>query len=343
MKVLTVSVAAYNCEDYIDECLNSFADERFNDTLEVLVINDGSTDGTAARAEAFVKRFPSVYRLVNKANGGHGSTINRGIEEASGVYFRTLDGDDRYDTENLIVLIEKLKTINTDAVISDFSEWHMGNGEIKNRNFPDAAAYSELPFERWPPRDPKCYGLNEFGYHSICYKTEFLREHAISVPEGVFFADEPYFTCPLAFIRTVYYFPKVIYYWRLERPGQSVSLEGMLKYRTHKETVVTFMFNFYETARFISPFNKEYVKWRIIIFLLTAYHEISYIKPPAGTMSEANRAKRALYRKLKKISPELFMSWVKYDKLNTYQYYAGFFIDNFLYRLQLRWRKVKNG
>ena len=56
----------------------------------MLIINDGSTDRSAELAEEFVNRYPDTFRLINKENGGHGSAINRGIQEASGRYMKVV-------------------------------------------------------------------------------------------------------------------------------------------------------------------------------------------------------------------------------------------------------------
>ena len=100
-KILTISIAAYRVEQYLAECLDSFTDPRIAGDLEVLVINDGSGDGIRDIAREYEKKYPDVFRLIDKENGGHGSTINRGIAEAKGTYFKTVDGDDLVHPQGL--------------------------------------------------------------------------------------------------------------------------------------------------------------------------------------------------------------------------------------------------
>ena len=57
-------------------------------------VNDETPDNSREIAEKFVEKYPEIYRIIDKKNGGHGSTVNRGIEEASGKYFKVVDGDD---------------------------------------------------------------------------------------------------------------------------------------------------------------------------------------------------------------------------------------------------------
>lgn len=73
--------------------------------LEILIINDGSKDNTAAVANEIAADYSSVH-VVNKENGGHGSTINMGINMARGKYLRIIDGDDWVDSQNFLSFYE---------------------------------------------------------------------------------------------------------------------------------------------------------------------------------------------------------------------------------------------
>ena len=72
-KILSIAVPSYNVEKYLNKCLDSFSDDRLKDGLEVLIVNDGSTDRTEEIANAYVERYPEIFQLINKENGGHGS------------------------------------------------------------------------------------------------------------------------------------------------------------------------------------------------------------------------------------------------------------------------------
>lgn len=93
-KVLTVIVPVYNMEKYIRQCLESLVIGEVLDRIEVLVVLDGSKDGSAEIAYEFVEQYPDTFRIIYKANGGHGSAINTGLMMASGEYVKILDSDD---------------------------------------------------------------------------------------------------------------------------------------------------------------------------------------------------------------------------------------------------------
>ena len=120
-KTLTIAVPMYRVETYIDECLASLAIPEAEEDLEVLIVNDGSTDSSRARAARYEARWPGVFRIVDKENGGHGSAVNRGVREASGRYFKVVDGDDYVDRDGLLRLITFLKKCGADMVLTNYS------------------------------------------------------------------------------------------------------------------------------------------------------------------------------------------------------------------------------
>ena len=139
-KVLTISIAAYNVEKFLKKTLDSLIIENM-ELLEVLIVNDGSKDNTLQIARKYEEQYPNTFKVIDKENGGYGSTINEGIKYATGKYFKQLDGDDWYDTKNLNQFCLKLKQIDTDMIytpyikhkITDKTEEIVEN-EIMNHN-----------------------------------------------------------------------------------------------------------------------------------------------------------------------------------------------------------------
>ena len=94
MKSLTILIPVYNTEKYIKRCLDSLLVPEVLDDIEIIVVSDGSKDHSAEIVREYVERYPDTIILIDKENGGHGSTINAGIAAATGKYFRVLDSDD---------------------------------------------------------------------------------------------------------------------------------------------------------------------------------------------------------------------------------------------------------
>ena len=90
-KLLTIAVPAYNMELYLKRCLDSILLPKLQNSLEVILINDGSKDNTLSIARHYEKQYPEMLQVIDKTNGGWGSAINCAIQEAIGKYFKILE------------------------------------------------------------------------------------------------------------------------------------------------------------------------------------------------------------------------------------------------------------
>ena len=84
MKYLTFAVPCYNSQDYLERCVESLLPG--GDDVEILLINDGSSDRTGEIIDAYAEKYPHIVRAVHKENGGHGSGVNKGMEWGKGIY-----------------------------------------------------------------------------------------------------------------------------------------------------------------------------------------------------------------------------------------------------------------
>ena len=239
-KTLTIVVPSYNTIRHIDNCLPTMIDERFIGDIEILLINDGSTDDTQKKLEQYSEKYPLSIRVINKENGGHGSVINRGIQEAAGHYFKVVDGDDPIITENLFKLVEALKGEDSDIVITPFYEEFVEKGERKICDVCNLETGKQYKF------DDICQDINILSLHGINYKTSVLRENNIRVQEKCFYEDKEYILYPIPFIETLTYYPDPVYIYRIGVPGQSISIEKVIKNRKMLETITQNLCCFYE-------------------------------------------------------------------------------------------------
>jgi glycosyltransferase involved in cell wall biosynthesis/CDP-glycerol glycerophosphotransferase (TagB/SpsB family) len=93
LKAVSVIIPIYNAEKYLAECLDSLVEQSLKN-IDVLLINDGSTDNSRIIAEEYVTKYSDMFRLINKENGGVASARNMGLELAEGEYVTFLDPDD---------------------------------------------------------------------------------------------------------------------------------------------------------------------------------------------------------------------------------------------------------
>lgn len=266
-KILSVVVPAYNVEKYIEKCLNSFINTEVLRDIEVLVINDGSTDRTAESAKRFCVKYPSSFTLINKENGGHGSGINCGIEHATGKYFKVVDGDDGVETVNLPAFIRTLKKTDADVVASNYYCVQDKTEKILEKRY---ACANQFHYEKeWGFAEAVAEPIIKI--HSLTVKTSILKEHNIRVDEHVFYEDAEYILYPIPFCKNVYYDPTFVYMYRLGRSGQSVDIQSMIKRRHEHMAVLESLFQYYEEHQFMQQYKRKYLERGIALSVQNQY------------------------------------------------------------------------
>lgn len=250
-KLLTVVIPAYNAEAYLSCALDSLCDTEENGKLEILVIDDGSKDGTGALADRYAERYPETVRAIHKENGGHGSGINCGIKEARGRYFKVVDADDWVDTEAFSRLLKTLETAEDDAVVSGFY-WCFDNGSGDPATFSRKAEMQE-PFAGVVYG--KSYVFDEIAdrvymkMHGITWKTAILKQLPLAIDEHCYYVDTEYILYPIPWVKTVRFLPDFVYQYRIGRAGQSVSPEKMVQNKKNYDRVLESLCAFYQKCR----------------------------------------------------------------------------------------------
>lgn len=224
-KILTVTIPIYQIEAYLRQCLKSFVIKEIMDDVEVLMINDGSQDGSAAIAEEFQRLYPETFMLVNKENGGHGSAINKGIELARGTYFKVVDGDDWVNPSAFIRLIEVLKGSNADVVASNYY-WY--DQKTKKTKVQEVHPFPEVVYEKEYLFSDICDKVF-IKMHSMTIKTAILKDHRLRITEHCFYVDMEYVVYPIPFVNTVVFLNEYVYLYRIGLPSQSMNLSKMRK------------------------------------------------------------------------------------------------------------------
>lgn len=253
-KILTISIAAYNAEKYLDKCLKSclgltldqdsldsmdFEREHDEETiskgkacelttellnsLEIIIVNDGSTDGTMEIACRYKNMYPSIVKVIDKENGGYGSTINASLKVATGKFFKLLDADDWYDGTALVNVLKKLQDIDKDLVWMDFDLVNDEGDLLRRVEYPlkEGGYYdcASLPFWDF-----------SFAMHGLAVKTELLKSSGAVMREKCFYTDSQFVFFCLAYAKTFAYVNENLYKYRQGVGGQSVSPVGMKKH-----------------------------------------------------------------------------------------------------------------
>lgn len=228
---MTITVPSYNVEQFLENTLDSFVDERVLDDIEVLVVDDGSKDKTAETGKMYERKYPDTFRVISKENGGHGSTINTGIREAVGRYFKVVDGDDWVDKDGLAELVERLKKCEADYVFTNYYEVNDVTGEKTPVTFSGIEPDRESSFERIADK-------KGISMHALVIKTSLLKENGIRLDEHCFYVDVEYILYPIPYVERVVYYDIYVYMYRLAQVNQSVSMLGYQKHMQNHIDVI---------------------------------------------------------------------------------------------------------
>jgi CDP-glycerol glycerophosphotransferase len=208
MPRISVIVPIYEMEAYLDDCLRSVAAQTFAD-LEVVMVDDGSTDGSAAIAERHAERDGRL-RLVRQANGGLGHARNTGVRAATGEFLLFLDSDDRLPPDALALLLGSLERSGSDfatGAVHRFTAARTWPAPFLRKAFARRRRRTHVTRFRWL--------LSDRMAQNKLWRRSFWDEHGLRFPEGCLHEDIPVVVPAHFLARSVDVVPRPVYLWRL--------------------------------------------------------------------------------------------------------------------------------
>lgn len=266
-KILSISVAAYNAEAWLSRSLDSMLLPGIVDSIEIIIVNDGSTDGTLCIARRYAEEYPQTVVVIDKANGGHGSTINASKRIAKGRYFKVVDSDDWVDGKGFLSLLQYLEYAEESAVFSPYKVFLAETGEylIENYWIDDKQAKTE----------EDVYKSIKLSMHSICVKTSLIQKMP-DLDEHCFYVDVEYLIYSISQSTSFRFLDEPVYIYYIGREGQSVNPEVMFERRSQHFKVCDSIVNYYSTWDVTN--NKLYdVIHNRIIALLVKHYKLLFI------------------------------------------------------------------
>lgn len=254
-KLLSIVVPAYNMESCLGQCLESLLCGEAMDAVEVLVVNDGSTDQTGGIARSYQERFPDTFAVIDKENGGHGSAINAGIRDARGRYLKVVDADDWLDTEALPGFVRLLGETDADIAATDFVSVQDGTGRVLKewRCTARRSQYGHICDMAAGEID------SVIKMHSMTIRTDLLRRQHVVIDEHCYYVDMEFVTYPIPEVKSVYFYPCALYRYRLGRDGQSMDIRSMQRNRAQHERVLESLLRFYGEHQDVPAGNRAYI------------------------------------------------------------------------------------
>lgn len=307
MKLLSFTVPCYNSAAYMEKCVESLL--KGGEDVEILIVDDGSTDETAQIADRYGEEYPSIIRVIHKENGGHGSAVNVGIENAQGLFFKVVDSDDWVKEEAYVQILDVLKNLAggekmLDMLVSNFVYEKIGENRHKVMRYKHALPVDEM--FTW--EDVRHFHKGQYILmHSVIFRTKLLRECGLKLPEHTFYVDNLFVFEPLPFVKNMYYLDVNFYRYFIGRVDQSVNEEIMIG-RIDQQIQVNKLMVDYMTenkSRIVSN-KKMYHYMASYLDIITTVSSILLIR--SGTKENLDK-KKELWNYLKK------KDWLLYGKL----------------------------
>lgn len=227
MKLLTFTIPCYNSQEYMEHCIESILPG--GEDVEILIVDDGSTDRTAEIADEYARKYPTIVRAIHQENGGHGEAVNAGIRNATGLYFKVVDSDDWVDAEAYKKILEKLRdlaggSVTLDMLLANYVYEKEGTNHkrvMRQTGFPQDQVFTWSDVRHF-------YKGHYILMHSVIYRTKLLRECGLELPKHTFYVDNIYVYKPLPYVRTMYYMNEDFYRYYIGREDQSVNEKVMI-------------------------------------------------------------------------------------------------------------------
>lgn len=228
MKLLSIAIPCYNSQAYMRHCIETLLPG--GEDVEIIVVNDGSKDDTQKIAEEYAEKYPSIVKVVNKENGGHGSAVNSGIEHATGLYFKVVDSDDWVKDDAYQAILAKLKElVGNGQVVDLFVSNYVYEKEGEKRKKVIRYKHPLPQGEVFTWNDVRHFHKGQYILmHSVIYRTKLLKDCGLKLPEHTFYVDNLYVFEPLPYVRTMYYLDVNFYRYYIGRADQSVNEQVMI-------------------------------------------------------------------------------------------------------------------
>lgn len=304
MKLLSVAIPCYNSQDYMEHCVDTLL--VGGEDIEIIIVNDGSKDRTLEIANSLKEKYPTIIKVIDKPNGGHGSAVNAGIVNATGKYYKVVDSDDWVGEEAFKKILATLKSFeekneSVDLFISNFIYDKQGADHKKvmeyTKIFPQEKVFT------WDDSGHFPIGVYIL-MHAIIYRTEILRESKLQLPEHTFYVDNIFAFNPFPYAKKIYYLNVDFYHYFIGRNDQSVNVDVMIKRIDQQLRVNYLMIDEFKKDEELLKSNRRCRKY--MYSYLEIIMSISSIMCYLSNDKANFQKKKNLWKYLKKTDPKTY-------------------------------------
>lgn len=237
--------------------------------VEVLIVDDGSTDGTADIGKQLAQDFPESVKYIHKENGGHGDAVMTGLSHASGLYFKVLDSDDWLDDEALPKVVTFLRAQAQAGVSYDMFLCNYVYEKAEEKHKVTMSYADTVPVDQvftWD--ETERFKIGQYILmHSVIYRTQLLRDCGLTLPKHTFYVDNIYVYYPLPYVKTLYYMNLDLYHYFIGRADQSVNEAVMISRIDQQIRVTELMINMYQLSDIQNEKLRDYMGQYLTIMM----------------------------------------------------------------------------
>lgn len=301
MKLITFAVPCYNSESYMRHCVDSLLEG--GEEVEILIVDDGSKDGTAQIADEYASKYPTIVRAIHQENGGHGEAVNTGLLNATGYYYKVVDSDDWVNKaayQDILEVLRKMvrENISLDMLLSNFVYEKQGARRKKVMSYRNMFPQDEVI--TW--EDMRFLKKSQYILmHSVIYRTELLRECGLKLPKHTFYVDNIFVYQPLPYVKTIYYLDVNFYRYFIGRGDQSVNEKVMIGRIDQQIRVTHIMLETYNVWKIENKKLRKYMMNYLDIMMMVS----SILLIRSGT-DENFKKKQELWKYLKNLDRKLY-------------------------------------
>lgn len=315
---VSIIIPVCNVEEYLFQCVESALEQTLDD-IEIICVNDGSTDSSLSILKEFASKDPRV-KIIDKDNAGYGHSMNIGMDMASGEYIGILESDDYVLPDMFRTLYETAKENDLDFVKSDFYRFY-GEGEKLKTEY-NRVARTENNYNTiiYPKEDQQCF---KFIMNTWCgiYNTEFLRKNIIRHNEtpGASYQDNGFWFKTNVFAKRTMYIPEAFYMNRRDNPNSSVyNPEKVYCANTEYQLIYEFLEEYNIKEDFLEVYNyKKYHTYMFTLKRIAPKFRKEYIQSLSKEFREFDEKGELKTRHLSSIEWNK-IKWIMRDPLEYY-------------------------
>jgi len=189
---VSIIVPVYNTAKFLRKCLDSLVNQTLSE-IEIIIIDDGSTDGTPFIIEQYTNQYPGIIKRFTKKNGGAASARNLGIRKSNGEFIGFVDSDDYVNTQMYEIMYRKAVAADADMIECNYRHIKLQKNKEK-----EISTYSHVR---------KCDNQKEMFLNPLVspwnklYRTEILKNSKVEFPEGYIFEDTSFYVKVIPYLR----------------------------------------------------------------------------------------------------------------------------------------------